>query len=112
MQLEKTKEFDNDFENENILSQTVYAGKRLYHFDVKATINNDYFLLITESRKCYNKNGQKFYLKNKIFLYKEDFEKFTDTLAEMLGFIFENNPATNSQFEDEAEQIECKEYAK
>ncbi len=62
-----------------IYSQRVRAGKRTYFFDVKATRSNDYYLTITESKRRYKEDGY-FYEKHKIFLYKEDFNKFVDAL--------------------------------
>ena len=62
-----------------IYSKRVRAGKRTYFFDVKATRSNDYYLTITESKRRYKEDGY-FYEKHKIFLYKEDFDKFVDAL--------------------------------
>lgn len=62
-----------------IYSQRVRAGKRTYFFDVKATRSKDYYLTITESKRRYKEDGY-FYEKHKIFLYKEDFDKFVDAL--------------------------------
>ncbi len=62
-----------------IYSQRVRAGKRTYFFDVKATRSNDYYLTITESKRRYKEDGY-FYEKHKIFLYKEDFNKFVEAL--------------------------------
>jgi len=62
-----------------IYSQRVRAGKRTYFFDVKSTRSNDYYLTITESKRRYKEDGY-FYEKHKIFLYKEDFEKFIEAL--------------------------------
>jgi hypothetical protein len=62
-----------------IFSKRVRAGKRTYFFDVKATRSNDYYLTITESKRRYKDDGY-FYEKHKIFLYKEDFDKFVEAL--------------------------------
>ena len=59
-----------------IYSKVVRAGKRTYFFDIKATKGNDLYLTLTESKKTYNDEGEGSYQKHKIFLYKEDFEKF------------------------------------
>ena len=68
-------------DREKIYSRRVRAGKRTYFFDVKATRTNDYYLTITESRR--HPQGEGFvYEKHKIFLYKEDFDKFTEALQE------------------------------
>jgi hypothetical protein len=79
-------------EREEIYSKAVRAGKRTYFFDVKATRRNDYYLTITESKKRYHKDGRFFYEKHKIFLYKEDFEKFFEGLNDTIEFIKENKP--------------------
>lgn len=62
-----------------IYSQRVRAGKRTYFFDVKSTRSNDYYLTITESKRRYKDDGY-YYEKHKIFLYKEDFNKFIEAL--------------------------------
>jgi hypothetical protein len=72
---------------EDIFTKVVRAGKRTYFFDVKATRNDDYYLTITESKKRIGKEGKIFYEKHKIFLYKEDFEKFTDGLINTVEYI-------------------------
>jgi hypothetical protein len=77
---------------EEIFSKAVRAGKRTYFFDVKATRRNDYYLTITESKKRLGRDGKSFYEKHKIFLYKEDFEKFADGLKEAVEFIITANP--------------------
>lgn len=79
-------------EREEIHSKAVRAGKRTYFFDVKATRRNDYYLTITESKKRFNRDGKFFYEKHKLFLYKEDFDKFADSLNEIIAFIREANP--------------------
>ena len=72
---------------EEIYTKVVRAGKRTYFFDVKATRKDDYYLTITESKKRLGKEGKIFYEKHKIFLYKEDFEKFADGLDNAVTFI-------------------------
>ena len=69
-----------------IYSQRVRAGKRTYFFDVKATRSNDYYLTITESKRRYKDDGY-YYEKHKIFLYKEDFNKFIDALNGTVGHV-------------------------
>lgn len=66
-------------ESQEIYSKKVKAGKRTYFFDVKTTRANDYYLTITESKKQYNDEGSR-YEKHKIFLYKEDLNKFLEAL--------------------------------
>jgi SPX domain protein involved in polyphosphate accumulation len=73
---------------EELYSQVIPAGKRRYFFDVKETRGGDKFVTITESRKIFDNNTGEFYFdKNKLFLYKEDFEKFQQGLANALSFI-------------------------
>ena len=72
---------------EEIFTKVVRAGKRTYFFDVKATRRDDYYLTITESKKRLGKEGKVFYEKHKIFLYKEDFEKFSDGLRGAVDYI-------------------------
>jgi len=90
--LDKKDGTGNDRPREEIHSQVVRAGKRTYFFDVKATRRNDYYLTITESKKRFGRDGKFFYEKHKLFLYKEDFDKFADTLKEVIEFIREANP--------------------
>jgi hypothetical protein len=72
---------------EEIFTKVVRAGKRTYFFDVKATRSDDYYLTITESKKRLGKEGKVFYEKHKIFLYKEDFEKFSEGLKGAVEYI-------------------------
>ncbi len=76
---------------EEIFTRVVRAGKRTYFFDVKATRKDDYYLTITESKKRLGKEGKVFYEKHKIFLYKEDFDKFTEGLKDVVTYIDNNN---------------------
>ena len=73
---------------EELYSQAIPAGKRRYFFDVKETRGGDKFITIAESRRIFDNNTGEFYIdKTKIFLYKEDFEKFQKGLANALSFI-------------------------
>ncbi len=81
---------------EDVFSKPVRAGKRTYFFDVKATRGNDYYLTITESKRRVEKDGRFVYDKHKIFLYKEDFEKFSQGLEEVVAYIKERCPLTES----------------
>lgn len=73
-------------DKEEVFTKVVRAGKRTYFFDVKTTRNEDLYLTITESKKRLGKEGKMFYEKHKIFLYREDFEKFCDGLREAVDF--------------------------
>jgi hypothetical protein len=76
--------------NQEIHSKVVRAGKRTYFFDVKSTRNEEFYLTITESKKKFEDNGNFHYEKHKIFLYKEDFHKFTECLQGIIDFINES----------------------
>lgn len=70
---------------DSVYSKRIRAGKRrTYFFDVRATKGNDYFLTITESRKRFDDNG---YDRHKIFLYKEDFNKFLKAMQEAVDYV-------------------------
>lgn len=92
-------------EREEIHSKAVRAGKRTYFFDVKATRRNDYYLTITESKKRFNRDGKFFYEKHKLFLYKEDFDKFSESLKEIIDFIREADPQPIEPDEFEASRL-------
>lgn len=83
----KNEEFEMSDDREEVYSKAVKAGKRTYFLDVKATRNNDYYLTITESKKKFDKEGNASFEKHKIFLYKEDFEKFTEGLEEVIDVV-------------------------
>ena len=89
-------------DREDVFSKAVRAGKRTYFFDVKSTRGRDLYLTITESKKHTNDDGTAHYDKHKIFLYKEDFEKFSDGLSEVVAFIRRSKP----------EFFECREREK
>lgn len=77
---------------EHYFSKAVRAGRRTYFFDVKSTKKGDYYLTITESKRRFdNEQGKFFYEKFKVFLYKEDFDKFSHALEESLNFINSQN---------------------
>lgn len=90
--MQKVKEkIVDDYLNKDqkeIFSEKVRAGKRTYFFDVKATRANDYYLTITESKRR-NKDDGYTYEKHKIFLYKEDFNKFVNALNETVNHVKE-----------------------
>ena len=73
---------------EDVYSKPVRAGKRIYFFDVKATRGNkDFYLTITESKRRQERDGNFVFDKHKIFLYKEDFEKFKEGLNDAIEYI-------------------------
>lgn len=84
------QQFEAEDNDDKILSKAIKAGRRTYFMDVKATRGGDYFLTITESRKMSQPDGSFSFDRHKIFLYKEDFAKFTEGLTEVLDFIKEH----------------------
>ena len=98
-------------DREEIFSRAVRAGKRTYFFDVKATIGEEYYLTITESKRRFNnEQGKFFYEKHKLFLYKEDFEKFNNGLSDAIEFIKTGKAPVRVEPElEEAEALEGKE---
>ena len=88
---EEAKKIDSKFNNE-IHSEIVRAGKRTYFFDVKSTRNDEYYLTITESKKRFGENGKFHFEKHKLFLFKEDFDRFAESLQEVVNFIRKNQP--------------------
>jgi len=91
----RDREFDRR-DREEVFSKKVRAGKRTYFFDVKATRANDYYLTITESKKRLEDGV---FIKHKIFLYKEDFEKFVEGLNDAVGYIKENQEVVEKRYE-------------
>lgn len=93
------EEFENAGAQErggdDVFSKPVRAGKRTYFFDVKATKGNDYYLTITESKRRIERDGRYVYDKHKIFLYKEDFDKFAEGLQEVVAYIKERCPVSD-----------------
>src|ERR1700752_1384582 len=88
-------DFDNR-EREEVYSKKVRAGKRTYFFDVKATRSNDYYITITESKKRLEDGV---FIKHKIFLYKEDFEKFAEGLKDTVEYIKANQEVVEKRYE-------------
>ncbi|MES2589559.1 MAG: DUF3276 family protein [Bacteroidota bacterium] len=85
--MENDRQRERDRSDE-VFTKVIKAGKRTYFFDVKSTKGNDLYLTITESKKTFE-NGVESFQKHKIFLYKEDFEKFKDGFDEVLSKIDE-----------------------
>lgn len=83
--------FAREKQGDDVFSKPVRAGKRTYFFDVKSTKGaKDYFLTITESRRRTENDGRFSFDKHKIFLYKEDFDKFAEGLQEVIDYIRTN----------------------
>lgn len=107
---EERMDSDSKF-REEIYSKAVRAGKRTYFFDVKATRRDEFYLTITESKKRFEQDGNYHYEKHKIFLYKEDFEKFIEGLQEVITYIEQNQQdnftdhSADEEFVDEEEKV-------
>lgn len=102
-------EDNSDKGRDEIYSERVRAGKRTYFFDVKSTRSNDYYITITESKRRMKDDGF-FYEKHKIFLYKEDFNKFVEALNDVVNHVKEDlMPEVDfTQFdrEDDGEEVD------
>ena len=83
---------ENNNDRNDLFSRSIRAGKRTYFFDVKSTKSNEFYLTMTESKKRFTDDGKFTYEKHKIFLYKEDFDKFMEALNEAVSFINTNSP--------------------
>jgi hypothetical protein len=86
----------NHNQREEVFSKSVRAGKRTYFFDVKSTKAQDFYLTITESKKRIGDDGSPFFEKHKIFLYREDFQKFLDGLNEAINHVGTLKPIDQS----------------
>lgn len=91
------KKEESEVFKDEIYSKAVRAGKRTYFFDVKATRKDEFYLTITESKKRFEEEGKFHFEKHKIFLYREDFEKFADGLQEVVDYIRQNQPEELSE---------------
>lgn len=105
--MENNKEQEN-YRNE-IFSKAVRAGKRTYFFDVKSTRSGDHYLTITESKKKYDQEGNFHFEKHKIFLYKEDFDKFKDGFKEVVDKVISLNE-DNSETSEAGESLQSKSF--
>lgn len=102
---EGAKFTDSKFKQE-IHSKVIRAGKRTYFFDVKSTRNDEYYLTITESKKRFGENGKFSYEKHKLFLYREDFTKFIESLQEVVDFIQDKQPEVVHEEIEQGEEVE------
>ena len=77
-------------DKEIVYSKAIKAGKRIYYLDVKKNLKDDLFIAITESKRNQSKEGEPVtFEKHKIFLYKEDFDKFMDGMSDIICYIKE-----------------------
>ncbi|RHJ92605.1 DUF3276 family protein [Parabacteroides bouchesdurhonensis] len=94
-------------DKEILYSKAIKAGKRIYYLDVKKNLKDDLFLAITESKKVQPKDGtQVSFEKHKIFLYKEDFEKFMDGMNDVIRYIKERNEGGISEIQSDEGETE------
>lgn len=91
-------DYNRERNNDEVYSKAVRAGKRTYFFDIKSTRGNDLYITITESKKRLDEGAG--YEKHKIFLYKEDFEKFREGLIDVLEKIEEISSGGHSDSGD------------
>ena len=101
---------DDKYSNQDFYSKAVRAGKRTYFFDVKSTREGDFYLIVTESKKITRPNGDFNFEKHKIFLYKEDFEKFNLGLADALKFIEKHNSGSGKPSDDWEEKSKIPDF--
>jgi hypothetical protein len=86
---------------EEVFSRVIRAGKRTYFFDVKTTKSGENYLTITESKRRFNNDeGKFFYEKHKLFLYKEDFDKFRNGLSDVMEFIETGREPDKAEMEE------------
>ena len=109
MEENKRKELNSGKEKDIFFSKVIKAGKRIYYLDVKKNRNGELFLAITESKRVNStdqdsENGVIFE-KHKVFLYKEDFDKFTNGITEVIGYIRAAQQETNSVEDESKKQI-------
>ncbi len=89
-------------------TRSIKAGKRIYYLDVKRNRKGELYLAITESKKVSNgfdENAPVTYEKHKIFLYREDFEKFEDGISDVMSYIRREDPANESHYEYRSERV-------
>ena len=85
-------------DKEIVYSRAIKAGKRIYYLDVKKNLKDDLFIAITESKRSQVKEGEPVtFEKHKIFLYKEDFDKFMDGMNDIIRYIKERNETGASE---------------
>lgn len=109
MEFDKPKSDVDKKENDIIYSKAIKAGKRIYYLDVKKSRNDDMFVAITESKKKISgmdDNLQVTYEKHKIFLYKEDFDKFLEGMEEVIGFVKREQGEYIPPHREETEEVE------
>ncbi|WP_165157440.1 DUF3276 family protein [Parabacteroides sp. ZJ-118] len=95
-------------DREILYSKAIKAGKRIYYLDVKRNLKDDLFVAVTESKKVQSKDGSQIsFEKHKIFLYKEDFEKFMEGMQDVIGYIKDSNLRGSAEDAVEPEEEEA-----
>jgi hypothetical protein len=94
-----------DKKDGELFAKSVRAGKRTYFFDVKSTRGNELYLTVTESKKRFTEDGKFTFEKHKIFLYKEDFEKFMEAFNESVKYVNENSPDVPQREDSKSEEF-------
>ena len=105
----KRKNNGENNDKEIVYSQAIKAGKRIYYLDVKKNRKNDMFIAITESKKIVSGEGedsQVSFEKHKIFLYKEDFEKFMNGLQQSISYIQQHQSEEHLDHTEENKEVE------
>ncbi len=102
MYTEKPLRRDSEDPGDKVFTHLIKAGRRTYFMDVRSTRANDYYITVTESRKCTQEDGSVSYDRHKIFLYKEDFAKFEAGLHAVFDFIRREKPDSFISETDEA----------
>ena len=109
MEGQKKNSVDERSDKDIVYSKAIKAGKRIYYLDVKKSKKGELFLAITESKKIFQgegENAQYTFEKHKIFLYKEDFEKFSDGLKDVLSFIYQRQTPETPTTTESVENVE------
>ena len=93
---------------DEIYSKSLRAGRRTYFFDVRSTRADDFYLTITESKREFNEDGSPYYKKHKIYLYKEDFINFKNSLNEITDYIIKERGEEVISLKDQISEISPK----
>lgn len=114
MEESRNKKHVEGGDREILYSKAIKAGKRIYYLDVKRNLKDDLFVAVTESKKIQSKDGlQISFEKHKIFLYKEDFEKFMEGMNDVINYIKQRNsedqkaqaPDAETKTDDDSDEI-------
>lgn len=105
----KDNNYSSSAEKEIIYSHSFKAGKRIYYIDVKKTVRGEMYLAITESKRTMGKEDEMTqfnFERHKIFIYPEDFDKFTDGLTDVMKFIYDHQGETPQRKEETPKDIQ------